>query len=238
MTTKKNGIIGLINRYFEWLQSIIPGGKAFSNTMKTLQDISPATGSKWDLNNVTSKPTDSINARAEAISSTLPSPGNKVATTAPKASGSIKTQEELTPEEMDEIMKAIAALEARIAKLEKALASGASPSQEREHIVAHKSVSQSTYYNHYFKTSKGRILEDIGSWHDNDKNYLETLKNALIGIGDEREIKADEPIETFLARIRAKYNPDQALPTLLGGYVLMPGGTIFSIRQSNKNIKF
>lgn len=150
---------------------------------------------------------------------------------------------ELNEEEMNELLKRLEALEARIAKLEKALATGASASasQDREYIVAHKMVSQQGYayvYNHYFKTSKGRILEDMRSWDDKNEKYRETLKNALIGIGDESEIKADEPIGTFLARIRAKYNPDQALPTLIGGYVLMPYGDIKSIRLSNKNIKF
>lgn len=149
---------------------------------------------------------------------------------------------ELNEEEMNELLKRLEALEARIAKLENALATGASASQDREYIVAYKRVTQQGYsyntYKHYFKTSKGRILEDLTMWGNSSANYLETLKNALIGIGDEGEIKAGESIETFLARIRAKYNPDQALPTLLGGYVLFPSGTIVSIKQSNKNIKF
>ena len=52
------------------------------------------------------------------------------------------------------------------------------------------------------------------------------------------EPNPEESIETFLARLRAKYNPDQTLPTLLGGYVLAADGSLGSIKPTNKNIKF
>lgn len=149
------------------------------------------------------------------------------------------SETELNEEEMNELLKRLEALEARIAKLENALATGVSASQDREYIVAHKKVNASGSDNDYFKTSKGRTLLDCSPRYAKDnRNYREALKNVLISIGDDMDFKQEEQIDTIIARIRAKYNPDQALPTLLGGYVLMPSGSLWCVVQTNKNIKF
>ncbi len=137
--------------------------------------------------------------------------------------------------QIEELRKTIEALEKRIAKLESNKGASSTVASDREVIVAHKRVSN----NDYFKTSKGRTLLDCSPRSNKgQENYLSMLKNALISIGDNMEPKSDEAIETFVARIRAKYNPDPTLPTLLGGIVLMQNGVLWTVTPINRAIKF
>ena len=152
-------------------------------------------------------------------------------------------EHEPTEEEMKEILERFAALEARLEKLEQMVNTGApSGDKKRETIVAHKVVTSNYGYTitSYFKTSTGRILTYSGasSANRNSHNYRKLLKDVLISIGEPMEPNPEESIETFLARLRAKYNPVQTLPTLLGGYVLAADGSLGSIKPTNKNIKF
>ena len=146
--------------------------------------------------------------------------------------------------DIDKIHKLISALnsriddlEAKISKLESAPATN--NIGEREVIIAHKKVTAGGADNDYFKTSKGRILLDCSPrYSSHSSEYEATLKNVLISINDEMEPKSGESIDTFIARVRAKYCTDPTLPVLLGGYVMFPNGSLWSVRPTNKNIKF
>ena len=140
----------------------------------------------------------------------------------------------------EDLIKRIEALEKRIDTLESnSNVSNKSVASDREVIIAHKKVTSGGVNNDYYKTNKNRILLDSAPrYHMSDGNYKKALINALISIGDNMEPKPNEEIETFLARIRAKYNPDPSLPTLLGGFVLMQSGALWSVSPTNRTIKF
>nr|MBD5376333.1 hypothetical protein [Bacteroides sp.] len=188
------------------------------------------------------------------------------AATAPKPAPVAKNNnkpkdEELTPEEMkqlDEILKRLDALEARIAKLEKprTAASSAPAGGNREVIIDTKTTSDYIYY----KTSEGRIL-DGGYWFRNysleSANDLREFKKILIEIDEEDAIdftgldadslkdvkeKNTDRYEKFmmqLARLTTKYGSKGVLPALLPNDVaLYSNGNFRKTSVSKKNIKF
>ena len=174
-----------------------------------------------------------------------------------------KNDNELTEEEMNELLKQIAelrktieALEARIAKLEKAPAtSPAAASGKREVITHHKYVGGDSYTD-YYKTSEGRVLDAGYHWNGtiDRSNYLIELKKILIEIGEEDAVdlkdltteilkKADsarfEQFITQITRLATKYGSKGTIPALLpNDAVLSTSGQIRRTSVTKKAIKF
>lgn len=238
--------------------TVLKAGEVQPKSMASLREVAEKVGfdidPKWNTQSLGSKLVDHINNNEVAISVEepvveKPKKSESAPVVADADGGTIsKTPSEenevqFSEEEMKEILERFAALEARLEKLEQMVNTGApSGDKKREAIVAHKVVTSNYGFTitSYFKTSTGRILTYSGASSANrdNHNYKKLLKDVLISIGEPMEPNPEESIETFLARLRAKYNPDQTLPTLLGGYVLAADGSLGSIKPTNKNIKF
>lgn len=247
-------------------------GQVLPNAMGALRTIASAVGfaiePKWNTQQTGSKLVDFLkNARAaEAPVDAKPQPAAAalkpaaVHKPAPVAQNNNKPKdEELTSEEMkqlDEILKRIESLEARLAKLEKAPAAATTAaSGNREVIVDVKKTSDYTYY----KTSEGRVLvrDSYGSGFVWCPGYLIGLKKILIEIGEEEAIdlsgfddssledarkKRTESYEKFImqvTRLITKYGSKGSLPALLpNDAVLDSDGSYNNTSVSKKNIKF
>ena len=258
---------------------VMQSGQVLPNAKAGLRAIAEAVGfdfdPKWTTQQGGSKLVKFLAsapaAAAPAESKPQPSPaepkaGKAQPAAAPKAVPVAKNNnkpkdEELTPEEMkqlDEILKRLEALEARIAKLEKArtAASSAPAGGNREVIIDTKTTSDYIYY----KTSEGRIL-DGGYWFTNSSlesaNDLREFKKILIEIDEEDAIdftgldadslkdvkeKNTERYEKFmmqLARLTTKYGSKGVLPALLPNDVALYSNGVFrKTSVSKKNIKF
>ncbi|MDE6436127.1 MAG: hypothetical protein K2K69_01275 [Muribaculaceae bacterium] len=246
---------------------VMQSGQVLPNAKAGLRAIAEAVGfdfdPKWTTQQGGSKLVKFLAsapaAAAPAESKPQPPPAAK-ATPAAKNNNKPK-DEELTPEEMkqlDEILKRLEALEARIAKLEKArtAASSALAGGNREVITDTKTTSDYIYY----KTSEGRIL-DGGYWFTNysleSANDLREFKKILIDIDEEDAIdftgldadslkdvkeKNTERYEKFmmqLARLTTKYGSKGVLPALLPNDVALYSNGVFrKTSVSKKNIKF
>lgn len=236
---------------------ILNDGQLMQNTMGAIRsiasEVSFALDPKWNTQSSGRKLIDFLNSSGSATTPvSAPIPKSDAKPTLSTASKPVtkpaqtKNDNDLTEEEMNELLKQIAelrktieALESRIAKLESNRGANTNVTTDREVIIAHKKVTAGGRDNDYYKTSKNRILIDCSPRYSfREANYRKALINALISIGDNMEPKPNESIETFVARIRAKYNPDPSLPTLLGGFVLMQSGSLWTVTPTNRSIKF
>lgn len=146
--------------------------------------------------------------------------------------------------DIDKIHKLISALnsriddlEAKISKLDSA-SSKSAPARDVEEIVARKQPSGTLYY----KTNKGRVVEDTWSWGPSySSNYLAKLKNVLIEIGEEDLLKGTDEaaIMECVARLRAKMGATTQYGVFLpNGITLWPDSSLRTVSPTNKNIKF
>ena len=134
-----------------------------------------------------------------------------------------------------DLEKRVVDLEKRVAELEKRIASGAQI-QDREYIVAHKNVGD---VNHYFKTSKDRVLASYGGCYPSYKNYADKLKSILINIGKEDLLKgnSEEDNKKCANTLFGKYGKD-GYALFDNGLIINASGIIYSTTPSSKNIKF
>ena len=197
----------------DMVSSVRSGMSAFKNPMSVLSDAGKSSA----------KNTPAIPVRQPDVR--LDRPANPI---------NSRSSEELTEEEMEEILRKFAEFEARIAKLERAIGGGSvkasnssAVTQSRDHIVAQNGI--------FFKTAKGRTLIE---GEELDSNDIECLRKALISIGDNMEPDDDDDFEAFAVKVRAKYNPDQLFPTLLGAVILNPDGEIYRVEITNRKVNF
>ena len=174
-----------------------------------------------------------------------------------------KNDNELTEEEMNELLKQIAelrktieALESRIAKLEKAPATSPAAASGKREVITHcKETDYGT--KAYYKTSEGRVLartEWSGPWCN---DYITMLTQVLLACGEQDAVdfsgftpetlkeayeKKTEGYKTLMNQLVAlatKYGAKGKLPALLpDDSLLFNSGKIETTEVSQKNIKF
>ncbi|HBI59204.1 MAG: hypothetical protein OSJ46_07805 [Duncaniella sp.] len=146
--------------------------------------------------------------------------------------------------DIDKIHKLISALNSRIDDLEAKISkidsasSKSAPARDVEEIVATKETSS---YNYYYKTNKGRVVGHTWSWFPSRSDYLAKLKNVLIEIGEEDLLKGTDEaaIMECVARLRAKMGATTQYGVFLpNGITLWTDGRLCSVSPTNKNIKF
>ncbi|MDE6018608.1 MAG: hypothetical protein K2G85_07325 [Muribaculaceae bacterium] len=263
---------------------ILNDGQPVQNAMGAIRtiaaDVSFNLDPKWNTQSSGRKLIDFLNtttatppASAKAEESASLAPESTVApkqTSKPSARQVVKsdkhnTENELTEEEMNELLKQIAelrktieALESRIAKLEKGSATNSGKNSTREIITHHKYVAGDSYTD-YYKTSEGRVL-DAGYHYDNiigSTGYLIFLRQILIEIGEEDAIdfkdltdqtlkeamdKNTDRYEQFITqitRLATKYGSKGTIPALLpNDAVLSTSGQVRRTNVTKRAIKF
>lgn len=244
-------------------------GQIVPNAKGALREIATAVGfaldSKWNTQQAGSKLVDYLKTVSVPSAQVVPEPVAKSiapkAAVAPNNNNTPKDKDELTPKEMkqlDDILKRLEALEARIAELEKAPASTHSDDSKREVITHHKYVGGDSYTD-YYKTSNGRVLDAGYKWLGiiGNSNYLIEFKKILIEIGEEDAIDLKdlttetlkeakdknsacfEQFITQITRLATKYGSKGTLPALLpNDYVLSTDGQLRKTSVTKKAIKF
>lgn len=159
--------------------------------------------------------------------------------------------------QLDDILKRLESLEARIAKLEKAPTTAPSNNSNREVITEKKYIGNSG--TTYYLTSEGRVLSNDGYYYSyvGDTGYLLRLEQTLIEIGEEDAIEISDltaeslkeakdkntdrykKFITQLTRLATKYGSKGVLPALLpNDTVLYTGGNFIKTEVTKKAIKF
>ncbi|MBD5220669.1 MAG: hypothetical protein HDS72_10650 [Bacteroidales bacterium] len=259
---------------------VMQSGQVLPNAKAGLRAIAEAVGfdfdPKWTTQQGGSKLVKFLAsapaAAAPAESKPQPSPaepkaGKAQPAAAPKAVPVAKNNnkpkdEELTPEEMkqlDEILKRLEALEARLAKLEKAPAAATpAAARKREVIIDAKTTTDRNYDDHYYyKTSEGRVLKRrtaVYMWYP---DYITVATQVLIACGEEGAVDfsgfTSEPLDVArknnteqyqklmkqLITLATKYGAKGDLPALLpDDSLLFNNGHFYMTEVSKKDIKF